>query len=213
MGSGRRAAAAGWSPPEAPAAVYPRRPVWLFVVRLRRSGGSGVPTRVPGGGRGARGPGTGRGVCVGGAGSAERKLCWECGRGRAGERAAGRASSLHCARRPRRRPRGVLQPGPLRRPAGQLPRRRALAAPASARGPQPRSRRTAPGRWGSGSSGSASSLPRDAPLPSPKVVPRTPELGSGKARKCAGTRSRPRGVGAGSSSPLLRVYLLCVVSL
>jgi hypothetical protein len=150
VGSGRRAAAAGWSPPEAPAAVYPRRPVWLFVVRLRRSGGSGVPTRVPGGGRGARGPGTGRGVCVGGAGSAERKLCWECGRGRAGERAAGRASSLHCARRPRRRPRGVLQPGPLRRPAGQLPRRRALAAPASARGPQPRSRRTAPGRWGSG---------------------------------------------------------------
>lgn len=167
----------------------------------------------------------------------------------AGSAGAGRrASSLHCACRPRRRPRGVLQPGSLRRPAGQFPRRRALAASATAPGRQPRAadprqaaRAPEPGgggvaapgggypaarlRAGSGRPGAAAAwraglpalglraLPRGAPLPSPKVVLRTPELGSGKARKCAETRSRPRGVGAGSSSPLLGVYLLCVVSL
>lgn len=159
--------------------------------------------------------------------------------------AGGRASSLHCACRPRRWPRGVLPPGPLRRPAGQFPRRRALAASASAPGPQPRSRRPAPGRrgsgagwgWGrgpgrrvpgarlqagSGSPGAAAAwragfpalglraLPRDAPLPSPKVVPRTPELGSGKARKCAETRSRPAGWGL-APLPLSSAFIFCVL--
>lgn len=140
--------------------------------------------------------------------------------------------------RPAAAPRGAAPeaPGPGRPrlrpgPAASLPPNRARPLGLRSRvgvGPRPRAAGTGrlgsgrapgvlgprrPGGLGSGSSGSASSLPRDAPLPSPKVVPRTPELGSGKARKCAGTRSRPRGVGAGSSSPLLRVYLLCVVSL
>lgn len=121
--------------------VSPRRPVCLFVVRQRRSGGSGVLTGVPGGGRWARGAGTGRG---GGCGLRGTETLLGVRARAAGPRpsivpaalAAGLAASSSLARcgAPRGSSRG----------AG------ALAAPASAPGPQPRSRGPAPGRRGSG---------------------------------------------------------------
>lgn len=160
MGSGRRAAAAGWSPPEAPVAVY--RAAWCvsLLCGQRRRDGSGVLSRVPGGGR--------RDLVPGGVGVRARRNGNFAGSAGAGS--GGRASSLHCAGRPRRRPRGVLLPGPLRRPAGQLARPRpcpppspvrslAPAPPTLARPPGLQSRvgvglrPRAPGTWHTGSSG------------------------------------------------------------
>lgn len=122
-----------------------RRPLFTRAARcvsllcgLRRSGGSGVPTRVPGGGRGALVPGG-----VGGAGSSERKLCWECGRGPPGlVPPLCLPPSPPASRRPPARlaaaPRGAVPeaPGP-----GRLRHR---PRPAASR------RRPAPGRPGSG---------------------------------------------------------------
>lgn len=52
MGSGRRAAAAGWSPPERRPPLFTRAARCVSLLcGLRRRGGSGVPSRVLGGGR------------------------------------------------------------------------------------------------------------------------------------------------------------------
>lgn len=179
MGSGRRAAAAGWSPPEAPA-CFPAPPGVSLCCAAATQRWLWGPDWSPG----RRARGAGRWYRAGWGVRAPRNGNFA---GSAG--AGGRASSLHCARRPRRRPRGVLQPGPLRRPAGQFPRRRGPGRPRL--GPRP-----------------AASLPLTRARPPGlrswvgvglrPLAAGTRRLGFGRAPGVPGPR-RPGGLGSGPS--------------
>lgn len=229
------------------AGALPRRPPLFtraarcvsLLCGLRRRGGSGVPSRVLGGGR--------RDLVTGGVGVRARRngnFAGSAGAGPGGRACpsivpAALAGGLEASSCPARcdAPRGSWR-GP--------------GLPSSAPGPQPRARAADPrqaawspelggggaaapggGDLAWGSSGlpvpgprrpgqqvplrraglpalGLRALPRDAPLPSPKVVPRTPELGSGKATKCAETGSRPCEWGL-VPLPLSSVFIFCVL--
>lgn len=174
------------------AGALPRRPPLFtraarcvsLLCGLRRRGGSGVPSGE---------------LRTEGAGTRSR-AGWGCGlRGtetllgvRARDPAAGPRPSIVPAALAAG-PRGVLLPGPLRRPAGQLARPRAL--PAFALGPQPGARRPSPGRrvsragwgWGCGPGRRAPGRSGSRGLP------------ASRGRGGLASRSRPGALGSPSS--------------